>query len=51
MNAEPNAAETYFGSWGLVVVLTASALGKDLSDRSLSRARMISFGSANTGIG
>jgi hypothetical protein len=32
---------------GACVVLTASALEKDLSDRSLSRARMISFGSAN----
>jgi hypothetical protein len=31
---EPKAAETYLGNWGLVVVLTASALSKVLSARS-----------------
>jgi hypothetical protein len=34
-----------------VVVLTASGLGKLFNDRSRSRAWMIFFGSARTGMG
>jgi hypothetical protein len=40
----------YFGNWGPVVVLTASALMKVFMARRFSRARIIRRGSARTGI-
>jgi hypothetical protein len=47
---EPKASETYLGSWGPVVVLTAFGEGKLFSDRRVSRASMIFLGSARTGM-
>jgi hypothetical protein len=45
---EPKAAETYLGSWGLVLVLTASEESKVLRARSLSSAWIIFLGSPRT---
>ena len=47
---EPKAADTYFGSWGPVVVLTAAGEGKLLRSRRVSRAWTIFLGWARTGM-
>jgi hypothetical protein len=47
---EPKAAETYLGSCGAVVVLTALVEGKLFNDRSRSRVWIIFLGSARTGM-
>jgi hypothetical protein len=48
---EPKAADTYLGSCGPVVVLTAPGEGKLFNDRRVSRAWMIFLGSPRTGMG
>ena len=47
---EPKAAETYLGSWGPVVALTALGEGKLLRSRRVSRAWISFLGSARTGM-